>query len=154
VISVWRIVKQKYAAAAFTGESTVRVAGRWNNAGVKVVYAAASLSLAALENFVHLQNEGQGIQFVYFKVDIPAGTRISAVGAAQLPKDWRACPAADSTRLIGTEWAQKNDSLLLRVPSVVVPSESDYLINPLHHDFHSLKISPPEPFAFDQRMWK
>lgn len=154
MISIWRIVKEKYAGTAFTGESAVRVAGRWHRAGIKVIYAAASLSLAALENLVHLQGEGRGIKFASFKVDIPAGIKINAVGVTQLPKDWRACPASDSTMDIGTKWVQKNDSLLLRVPSVIIPSEFDYLINPLHRDFASLKLSPPTPFSFDQRLWK
>ena len=154
MISLWRIVKQEYAGIAFTGDGTVLFSGRWNNPGIKVVYAAASLSLAALENLVHLQSEGGGIKFVSFKVAIPAWVKISEVSAGQIPKDWRACPASESTRLIGTKWAKKNETLLLRVPSVVIPSEFDYLINPLHRDFASLKISAPEPFSFDQRLWK
>jgi len=154
VISVWRIVKAKYASTAFTGESAALYPGRWNNPGTRVVYAAASLSLAALENFIHLQSEGRVIKFVSFKVDIPAGIKAGEVGAPHLPKDWRACSPSVGTKLIGTNWAKKNETLLLRVPSVVIPSESDYLINPLHRDFASLKISAPDPFSFDQRMWK
>ena len=152
--SVWRILKADYAAAAFTGDSAALYPGRWNGDGVKMVYAAGSLSLAALELFVHLQGDGMKIKFVCFKVAIPGRIKIGEVGHGRLPRGWRTYPAPESTQQIGTDWAKKKDSLLLRVPSVIIPAEHDYLINPLHPDFSSLKISDPVPFSFDPRMWK
>ena len=59
--SVWRILKEKYAGASFSGDSAALYPGRWNSDGVKMVYTAGSLSLSALELFVHLQNDGLGI---------------------------------------------------------------------------------------------
>jgi RES domain-containing protein len=38
------------------------------------------------------------------------------------------------------------------VPSVVIPEEFNYLINPRHPDFNALKIGPAEPFSFDMRL--
>ncbi|MBI2497892.1 MAG: RES domain-containing protein, partial [Opitutae bacterium] len=40
----------------------------------------------------------------------------------------------------------------LRVPSVVVPGEFNYLLNPAHPDFKRVKIGKPEPFSFDPRL--
>lgn len=154
MISVWRILKEKYAGTSFTGDSAALYPGRWNGDGVKMVYTAGSLSLSALELFVHLQNDGIGIRFVCFEVGIPGRVKIGELGAGSLPKDWRSCPAPESTQLIGTNWANSKDSLILKVPSVIIPSEYDYLINPLHPDFSLLKISDPILFSFDQRMWK
>ncbi len=154
MISVWRILKEKYAGTPFTGESAALYPGRWNSDGVKMVYAAGSLSLSALELFVHLQNDGMGIRLVYFKVDIPGKIKIVEIGTGAVPKDWRNCPAPESTQVIGTNWVNRKDSLILKVPSVIIPSEHDYLINPLHPDFSSLKIPDPIAFFFDPRMWK
>ena len=154
MISVWRLSKGKYAGTPFTGESAALYPGRWNSDGVKMVYAAGSLSLSALELFVNLQNDGMGISLVYFKVDIPGKIKIVEVGAGGLPRDWRRCPAPESTQSFGSNWADRKDSLILKVPTVVIPTEHDYLINPLHPDLSSLKISNPVPFSFDPRIWK
>lgn len=152
--SVWRIVKERHADSAFSGDSSALYPGRWNNSGVKVIYLSGSLSLATLEILVHVQQDGAKIKFVCFRVDIPERIKIDRVEASHLPKNWRSCPAAESTRLLGSKWAKANDSVLLMVPSIIIPSEYNCLINPLHKYFSSLKISSPSPFLFDPRMWK
>ena len=44
---------------------------------------------------------------------------------------------------------------MLRVPSVVVPLESNYVLNPRHPDFAPrVAIGPPLPFPFDPRLKK
>jgi len=50
----WRIVKEKHAATAFSGEGAARTGGRWNSRGVAVIYTSSTKALAALENLVHL----------------------------------------------------------------------------------------------------
>jgi RES domain-containing protein len=154
VISVWRIVKEEYARAAFDGNGAAMVSGRWNSRGVKMVYAAGSLSLAALELFVHLERNARDMKFVYIRADVPGHVKIGEVRPGGLPKDWRSYPAPESTRRIGDGWIKKGETLLFKVPSVIVPSESDYLIDPDHHDFKSVRFNAPEPFFFDQRMWR
>lgn len=154
MISVWRIDKKKNSEITFSGEGASLYAGRWNPKGVRVVYAAQTLALAALEKFVHLQGAAGAISFVNFKIDVPESVEIKHLDLSQLPKNWRSVPAPTSTQDIGLIWAQKNETAILRVPSTIIPSEYDYLINPLHTDFASLKISKPLPFSFDPRMWK
>ena len=51
----WRIVKEKHAATAFSGEGARIFEGRWNSTGVPVVYCSENLALAALEILVHAQ---------------------------------------------------------------------------------------------------
>jgi len=46
-------VKKKHATEALSGEGARLGGGRWNNVGIPVVYACETLSLAALELFVH-----------------------------------------------------------------------------------------------------
>ena len=154
MISIWRIDKARHAAESFSGEGAYAYGGRWNPQGVRVVYTSDSLALAALEKFVHLEGLAAAISFVSFRIDIPESVKVRHLEAGHLPKDWRQVPAPDATRLVGQNWVNKNETAILRVPSTIIPSEYDYLLNPLHPDFNSLKISKPSPFSFDPRLWK
>jgi len=152
VTKAWRLVKKRHDKTAFDGEGARLYGGRWNDKGVAVVYVAGTLALAALETFVHLTTHAMSIKFVAFELDIPPTVAVEAVGP--LPPNWRAEPAPASTRAIGTNWAHAAASAVLRVPSVVVPQESNYVLNPAHRDFKRIKISGSVPFGFDPRMWK
>lgn len=72
-----------------------------------------------------------------------------SVDAGSLPTDWREYPSPPALQAIGDNWIDAGRSLVLKVPSVIIPSESNFLINPAHPDFASLRIDPPEPFVFD-----
>ena len=70
----------------------------------------------------------------------------------RLPEDWRLLPAPLSTRELGSHWVAESRSVVLRVPSIVVDGEFNYLVNPRHPDFARLKIGEPQPFSFDPRL--
>lgn len=72
--------------------------------------------------------------------------------ADALPKDWRRLPAPPSTRAFGSRWAAESRSAVLRVPSVVVDGEFNYLLNPRHPHFVRLEIGDPQPLSFDPRL--
>ncbi len=150
----WRIAKKKYANSAFDGEGARRKGGRWTPKGFPAVYTAQTESLAALEQFVQLGDEGQRIRFVCFKVEIPDGLVIKEIDLASLPDNWRDTPAPDSLKAYGFEWLTKAQSVLLKVPSALISSECNFILNPLHPDFKKIKISAPEKFCYDPRMWK
>jgi RES domain-containing protein len=152
--AVWRIVKSAHSTDAFTGEGAALHGGRWNKRGTRVVYAAQTLSLSVLEQFVHTGEEGRTIDYVFFKIEIPAAIKIEKLNATRLSANWRNAPAPEETQELGSAWIQKQSSALLCVPSVIVPVECDFLINPAHADFHKLKIAKPQPLRFDSRLWK
>ena len=154
MIHAWRIIKRKHAARAFTGEGAKLFGGRWNQKGVAVVYAADSLALAVLEQFIHLGREGLHLSFAYFRISIPDNIAVTHLNRKNLPKNWRDQPPPASTRQIGSKWARSEKSAVMRAPSAVTPHSYIFLINPLHADFAKLKISAPAPFSFDSRMWK
>jgi RES domain-containing protein len=72
--------------------------------------------------------------------------------AKHLPEDWGQLPAPPSTREFGTQWIMQARSAVLRVPSIVVDGEFNYILNPRHPDFRHLKIGAPVPFSFDPRL--
>jgi RES domain-containing protein len=69
-----------------------------------------------------------------------------------LPEDWRQLPAPASTREFGSRWVMQARSPVLRVPSIVVAGEFNYVLNPRHADFRQLKIGAPVSFSFDPRL--
>jgi RES domain-containing protein len=154
MISTWRLIKEKLFRNAFSGEGASLYPGRWNNRGIPVVYTAGSVSLSVLELFVHLGQPDSKIRFCTIRVDIPDSVLIEDAMDAGLPQDWRAEPPPESTREAGTRWFEESRSAVLRVPSIIVPTEFNYVLNPGHPDFQLIKMSEPEPFSFDPRMWK
>src|SRR4029453_19008701 len=90
---VWRICRQPYAA--FDGEGARQAGGRWNHRGVAVVYTSATLSLAALEYFVHLDPTDAPGDLVAIPADIPDSLSRIEIRAETLPSHWRAYPRHD-----------------------------------------------------------
>lgn len=152
--TVWRIAARRLASEAFSGEGAFLYGGRWNPRGIRVVYAAQSLALAALEQLVHLQGGALGLDYLYFRVDIPDSVKIRELDAAHLPKDWRVAQGLSAARELGWRWAQKNETAVMRVPSILIPLEHNYLLNPGHPQFKDLRVHRPEPFSFDPRLAK
>jgi RES domain-containing protein len=146
----WRIVKARHAATAFSGKGAADYGGRWNSRGVAVVYTSGTRALAALESLVHLNPP---VAFKY--VAIPArcdDALIESFSPKKLPRNWRQEPPARSTQRIGDEWVREARSAVLRLPSVIISAEPNYLINPAHPDFKKIFIGKPEPFTFDRRL--
>ncbi|MBI5327029.1 MAG: RES family NAD+ phosphorylase [Deltaproteobacteria bacterium] len=152
-MTAWRLIKETHIKDAFTGEGARLYGGRWNHRGIPAVYISESLSLSILEQFVHLGFEGKDIRFAYIQVHIPQNVRIDKVRAHVLPADWRSEPAPNSTKEMGSGWLEAARFAVLKVPSVIVPVEYNYVLNPSHPDFKEIKISKSEPYCLDQRMW-
>ena len=146
-----RLVKGRRAIDAFTGEGARHYGGRWNRAGIPMVYCAQSLSLAALETFVHFGGEERGLGFVAFTIDVPDEC-VERLHVRDLPRDWRSESPAASTQDLGSAWQQSGRSVALAVPSVIVPSEVCVLLNPAHRDTRRVMVHFPEDFTFDSRL--
>lgn len=147
---VWRLLTARFADAAFSGEGARIHGGRWNHKGVPMVYAAGSQSLAMLEMLV--QDEPLRARYVMISATLPKSTRVERVAAGELPADWRSFAAREQLQAIGSDWARRGSSAVLVVPSVVIPSESNYLLNPLHPSFAKVEIGEPRDFITDLRL--
>jgi len=145
----FRITKQRYAANAFDGNGAALAGGRWSSPGVRVVYSAGTIALAALEMLVHLEHTAPLAAYVIFTCTFDDSL---VIDPSTLPNDWNRVPLTSDTQQIGNRWIHRASSAVLRVPSAVVAEESNYLLNPQHRDFHLIQISPPRPFLFDPRL--
>lgn len=146
----YRIVREKFAASAFTGDGAAVTAGRWNSPGIRMVYTSATASLAALETLVHL-NPAMRFNYLLFAIEFDERL-VETIPHTILPPDWREQPPPPSTQILGDSWMKTARSAVLQVPSVIIPGESNYLLNPTHPDFPSIQIGKPAAFFYDQRL--
>lgn len=116
-----------------------------------MVYTAGSQSLAVLEMLVHLENSDLLEKYVFLEVILDEAM-VTVVAAADLLRNWRADPAPLKLRAIGDDWVASGASVVLRVPSSVIPAEYNYLLNPKHPDFAKLKFGKAVPFRYDARL--
>lgn len=149
--SAWRLLKTKHVATAWDGEGASAYGGRWNSPGVRVVYTSQSLSLALVEVLVHLQESAVLPAYSAIRVEFN-DPLVTIIDPIDLPPNWRDFPAPAETRAIGDRWVSEMRSVVLRVPSAVVPTESNCVVNPAHADFSLLRIDPAVSFPFDPRL--
>lgn len=150
--SAWRLTKTRHVSTAWDGEGAKRAGGRWNSTGVAVVYASETLALALVEILVHLSS---GVLPAYSALPIQFDdSLVTRLTAEELPSNWQGYPPPAETRAIGDQWVARGTTPVLRVPSVVVPWEFNYLLNPAHPDFAKIRKGAPIPFPFDPRLVK
>ena len=147
---VWRIARGRYAP--LSGEGARIHGARWNSPGVTVVYTAGSLSLAIVELLVHTDPDLIPDDLVAFEIELPDSLPTRAVAAGELPPGWTDPSDFAPCRALGDAWARAADSCALRVPSAIVPEESNLLLNPLHPDAPGVRVVSQRPFAFDPRL--
>jgi RES domain-containing protein len=123
---------------------------RWSSPGRRASFAASSESLATLEYLVHATNNRTFVDVVLVIAEIPD----SSVEPLRdpLPADWRVTPAPLSTVRLGNAWLDANTAPALIVPSVVVPRETNVMVNPLHPQAHAVRVVAVEPWAVDDRL--
>jgi RES domain-containing protein len=151
-IRIWRVCPAETGECAYDGNGALKEPGRWHEAGTRIVYASSSLALASLEFFVGLDGCPSG-ELVAVPAELPAGL-IEELDPSVLPEGWKRTPSPAQARRIGTEWIASSRSAALAVPSELVAHELNYLLNPMHPEFRHIRIFPPEPFVYDERMWK
>ena len=152
MIQAYRMVKRRQSATAFDGEGARRFGGRWNSKGQACIYLTSSISLGNLEIMVHINDYQILRQYAVLSLDLEARDMMVLPDDA-LPKDWREYPAPSSTAVIGNEWLSGRESVVLSGPSVIVPSERNYLLNPRHPRFTTVIGTAREvEFSFDPRL--
>ena len=116
-----------------------------------MIYTAESRSLACLENLVHRSGEGNNALYKVMLIEIPDKLAIETLEVASLKKNWHLIDQYPYCQEIGNAWLHEQRSPILKVPSVVIRKEHNYLINPRHPDFSAIRLTGNEDFDFDQR---
>lgn len=147
---VWRITRQPYQK--LDGEGARLYGGRWNSEGVAAMNTSATLSLAALEYLVHVDVEDVPDDLCALTIAIPDDAPVDEVAIADLPADWNQVEDHPACTARGDQWSRDGEALLLRVPSAVIPDETNILINPKHPSMTQVRVVSVQSFSFDRRL--
>lgn len=145
---VYRITTSKWANSL----SGSGYSARWNSKGIYVVYTSSNPSLATLENIVHRSGEGFNHLFKLVEIEVPQTIKIHCIEKRRLPQDWDTYENYSICQKIGDAWVKENTTAVLQVPSVIIKSEYNYILNPNHPSFSKIKISKIRDFEFDSRL--
>ncbi|WP_375454876.1 type II toxin-antitoxin system Prs ADP-ribosylating toxin ParT [uncultured Methylobacterium sp.] len=154
--SAWRIATdaRDYEADDLSGAGAKITGGRWNAIGIPMLYASGSRSLACLETVVHLNAGGLPLNRYLVEIEVPddvwAAAEVPAVASFRI--GWDAEPAGRVSIAFGSDWVRSRRSLLLCVPSVIVPEETDILVNPEHPDLGRIRARKVRRWLYDPRL--
>lgn len=150
-MEVFRISKCNFSRD-LSGTGARIYGGRWNSKGLPLLYTAGSRALALLETLVHVPQKNLPKDLCLTIIRLPEKISIQKLELSDLPKNWRTVPIESSLQNIGDKWLKSSTTAILRVPSVIVPEEYNYLINPLHRESEKITITSSNPFIFDDRL--
>ena len=127
--------------------------GRWNRAGLPVLYFACSASVAMLEMANYLRSPGLVPKSYRLGIFETGDTGYEQWGIEDLPAGWNDYPYPAATQALGSRWLQATTSALLLVPSAAIPAglENIALVNPAHPDARQLKLVSVEKDIFNKR---
>lgn len=151
-IRVWRICHREYKESAFSGEGAKRYGGRFNSEGIAAVYTSGSLSLSLLELLVQVYDRSYLRHCVVFQTDVPESLVDSPL-MTDLPDHWNQIPYGHASQDFGNDWLSSSEGLALKIPSVVVPFEYNYVLNPNHPDYRNLQIEEKGQAGIDKRLF-
>jgi RES domain-containing protein len=141
-MNIYRMHRSARAAGDYTG--AMLAGGRWNPIGTPMLYTAQHLSLACIEVLVHLDKGQLPRDYVWSKIALPETPDLLRF---ENLREIASCQRS------GGEWVCANHGLAAQVPSIVIPEESNILLNPNHPSFAALQWTDPQPFRFDPRLF-
>lgn len=134
-----------------SGDGAKKYGGRWNSKGLPVVYTSLTISLSLLELLIHKATYDELKAHQLSVIEVP-NYHFSILNLKQLKRNWQ--EDIEYSKYIGDEFLSSNASLLMQVPSAIIPEESNILLNPKHKDFNKVKVLKAKSFRFDTRIFK
>lgn len=147
---VYRLSRTKFASD-LSGEGSRLKGGRWNNKKTGCVYTSESRALAILEYTANVNIDEIPRAMSMITIRIPDES-IFCPEIASLPGNWHDIPTPSSTKEFGTMLLAKKEYATIRVPSVLIPQEFNYILNPLHSLSSRFKIELIADFIYDVRI--
>ncbi|MGB3775842.1 MAG: RES family NAD+ phosphorylase [Leeuwenhoekiella sp.] len=127
---------------------------RWNKKGEFVIYAGGSRSLSTLELIVHRSSIKPAIDYRVVVLSISDDSDLyRTIRKNQLPGNWKNIIAYPDLQQLGSNWYKKKESLVLKVPSAVIPFEFNFILNTTHPDFDEhVSLVRNERYFWDERL--
>lgn len=149
MMTVFRISHQAFIKD-LEGIGAKKYGGRWNPPGIACLYCSQHLSLAVLEKFVHAQGKDDMTNLAFLSLKIPAASKLYTVNAAKLDPNWASNIAY--TQWLGKQILEDLSYAGFIIPSIIIPSEMNIILNPASPSFKKIIASSPEDFAVDRRL--
>ena len=149
-MTVYRISRTKHISD-LTGEGSRLFGGRWNHKCTACIYNSESRALALLEYTVHNNIDDIPRALSIATIEIP-DTNIYSLPIKSLPGNWQEAPAPTETKDLGTALLLSVEHLVIRVPSIVISQEFNYILNPLHPENKKFKITEVRDIVYDLRI--
>lgn len=140
---LWRISNYE----DFSGQGGMRASGRWHSKGHPIIYTAENPASALLEMMVHFDWDTMPSAYQLLTIEVEANATVETITP---PPDW--INDHRITRMIGDTWLKRNETLLLRVPSAIMPESFNVLVNPAHPDANKLRLIKSEKVPLDPRL--
>ena len=149
-MEIFKICKEKYAQNL----QASGVSNRWNKKDEFVIYAGSSRSLSTLETVVQRSGINTAHKYKMLKINIDDSIFVKEISIIDLPIKWESLEAYVDLQEIGSKWYQSNESLVLKVPSVIIKEEFNFVINTKHPLFEeNVKLAVIEDFFWDKRFF-
>lgn len=145
---VYRIIHKKYTDPFFAPGFP----GRWNGAGRRVLYTAENLPLAFMENMIRRQGAGFNHDFKTLVFSVPDDLETETILAGDLPGDWRNFRSYSACQQRGNQWYDSGKTAILNVPSAVLPSSCNRVLNTTHPAFRQVKLAAETELIPDERI--
>lgn len=154
-VALWRIALEtdRYPADDVSGAARSHADSRWASRGTSVVYCSTNISLAVLETLCHLTKSVRSSNRFLVRVDIPEAVW-EMREVLHAPAGWDAVPPGVTSIRTGDAWRRSMRSPLLVVPSVVVPEESNVLVNPDHPHARKIRAATIRKWLVDPRLFR
>ena len=134
---VYRLTNVEYIND-LSGTGAKLYGGRWNPPGLPALYTTEHISLAVLEILVHIKSYQRPFDYHLITIEIPDSVDLVAIDQQKLTTNWRDDIAYG--QLVGEEFLNAGQSLILKVPPDINEKESNCMINSAHPDAVKLKI--------------
>ncbi|HSU29110.1 MAG TPA: RES family NAD+ phosphorylase [Chitinophagaceae bacterium] len=145
---VYRITHKSFSSSLFAPGTS----GRWNSAGRKVIYTAESIPLAFMENMYRRRGLGFNNEFRIMIIDIPDKMAFTEIDPSTLAVGWRDFLDYSVCQAVGDNWYDKKQTPILKVPSALMITNFNYVINTTHQDFKLIKLVGSSEMIPDDRI--
>lgn len=147
---VYRLTSAQYSND-LSGNGAKLYGGRWNSFGLPALYTTEYISLAVLEMLVHVKAYQSPLNFKLITLEIPETASFASIDYKKMKKNWP--DDLGYLQSMGDAFLTERQSLVLKVPSAIVETENNFIINPAHRDLDKIKIRQSENFMFDKRLY-
>lgn len=150
-MKVYRITGTKYTRD-LSGIGAATYGGRWNKKGTPVLYTGENKEIALLETIVHTPPMLIP-KLSILTLQIPNNS-ITKLNISDLPVNWYDYPAPTILSEIAEKWITEGKTIALKVPSCIIHSSHNYILNCKHKSFNLIKQLEIKNFHFDTRLKK